>query len=78
MSTQKVTQSQHALQKVVDTLSNLIHYYKEWSLAHISRIISHCAVIQGIGYKVSRYINTWLLTCKECFGVVIWTDEAEW
>jgi len=65
MSSTRLTQSQYEHQIVVATFGNLIQYYNERGLTHISRVLSYSAIIEGIGYVVQSYITTGALPYKE-------------
>jgi len=74
----KLTQSQYRHQQVVRTFGDLIVYYNERGLTHISHILSYAMIIKGIGYDVNRYITTVLWPCKEFSEKRPWTNEEEW
>jgi len=78
MSSKRLTHSQYAHQKAIETFSNLVTYLKEEGLTHISQTHLYSAIIQGIGYKVHRHITTGLLPFKQFSDEQPWTDEEEW
>ena len=78
MCSWRPTHSQYAHQKVVATFGNLITYYNERGLTHISRTLLYPAIIKGVGYEVHRYITTGALCYEEWSEERPWTDEAEW
>jgi len=61
----KPTPSQYVDQRVIATFGDLIQYYDEQGLTHISRAHSYLAIIEGNGYKVHRYITTSALPYEE-------------
>jgi hypothetical protein len=63
---------------VVASFGDLIQYYNEWSLTHISQVLSYSAIIEGVGYKVHRYITTGALPYEKLSEERPWTNKAEW
>jgi len=57
----KLTQSQYAHQKVVETFGDLRMFYNQWGSTHTSRIVSYPTVMEGIEYNIGRYITTGLV-----------------
>lgn len=57
----KLTPSQYAHQKVVETFGDHIMFYNEWGWTHTSRIVSYPTVKEGIEYYIGRYITTGLV-----------------
>jgi hypothetical protein len=78
MSSWRPTHSQYAHQRVIATFGDLIIYYNERGLTHISHAVSYSAIIEGVGYEVHRYITTSALPYKELSEERPWTDEEEW
>ena len=78
MSSRRPTHSQYAQQKVIELFGELIQYYNEQGLTHISRVLSYLAITEGFGYEVHRYITTSALRYEEWSDKRPWTDEAEW
>jgi hypothetical protein len=48
MSSRKPTHTQFAHKKVIATIGDLIQYYNERGLTHISRIPLYSAIIEGV------------------------------
>jgi hypothetical protein len=78
MCSWKPTHSQYARQKAVGTFGDLIIYYNERGLTHISWALSYSAIVKGVGYKLHRYITTGALPYEEWLEERPWTDEDEW
>jgi hypothetical protein len=65
ISSKKLTPSQYAQVKVVESFCNLVFYCKQSILTNISWILKHSADIEGTWYKVNEYITIRLLPFKE-------------
>jgi len=78
MSWRKLTYLQYAYQKVIATCRNLVFYYNEPGLSHISQILLYSAVIEEVGYNLHGYITTGLLPFEQFAEEQLWTDEPEW
>jgi len=57
--------------------SDLIIYYNDWSLSHISCTLVYSAIIAGVGYEVHWDITTGQLPYKEWSKEQPWTREKE-
>jgi hypothetical protein len=69
MCSWKPTHSQNTHQRVFATCGDLIQYYDEWGLTHISLALSDSPIIEGVAYEVHRYITTSVLPYEE------WSEE---
>jgi len=61
----RLTPSQYAHQKNVETFGYLIFDLPEHRLIHISCIIFQYAILRGIGYEVHQYLSIVLLHFEE-------------
>jgi hypothetical protein len=69
MSSWRLTHFQYAHQRVVATFSDLIIYYNERGLTHISQTLCWSAIIEAVGYEVHSYVTTGALRYEE------WSEE---
>jgi hypothetical protein len=77
MSSRKPTHTQFTHKKVIATIGDLIQYYNERGLTHITRILLYSAIIEGVGSEVHRYITTGALPYEEWSEEQHWTDKEE-
>jgi len=61
----KYTQSQYALEQVVETFGNLLYSLAEHRLTHTYLVVFCFCELEGIDYLVLRYLNTGTLPFKE-------------
>jgi len=59
------TQSEFALQKVVQSFGNLVLKLVEHQLTHTYTVVFHFCQLENIDYLVLRYLNSGLLHCEE-------------
>jgi hypothetical protein len=69
MSGQRLTQSEYALQQVVELFGNLLIQLEEACLTHTYQTVFCFCQIESIDYLVLRYLNTGALPFKE------WAEE---
>jgi len=72
----RLTQSEYALQRVVELFGNRLFSLHEHNLIHINRVVLHSAEIENIGYLVLRYLNTGLLPFEEFSKDLLFDEEA--
>jgi hypothetical protein len=75
MCSSKLKHSQYAHQRVVATFGDLIQYYKDRGIIHISRTLAYSAIIEGVCNKVHWFINTGALSYEEWSKEQPWPDE---
>jgi len=61
----RLTQSEYALQQVVETFGNLLFHFEEYHLTHTYRVMFCFCELEGIDYMVLRYLNTGTLPIEE-------------
>ena len=61
----KYTQSEYALQQVVESFGNLLYSLEEQRLTHTYRVVFRFCELENIDYLVLRYLHTSLLPFKE-------------
>jgi hypothetical protein len=69
MSGRHLTQSEYALQQVVELFGNLLFQLEEAHLTHTYRTVFRFCQLQNIDYLVLRYLNTGALPFEE------WAEE---
>jgi hypothetical protein len=69
MSGQHLTQSEYALQQVVELFGNLLTQLEEARLTHTSQVVFRFCQLENIDYLVLRYLNTGTLPFEE------WAEE---
>jgi hypothetical protein len=69
MSGHHSTQSEYALQQVVELFGNLLIQSEEAHLTHTSQVVFHFCQLENIDYLVLRYLNTGALPFEE------WAEE---
>jgi hypothetical protein len=69
MSGQRLTQSEYALQKVVELFGNLLIQLEEAHLTHTYQMVSHFCQLGNIVYQGLTYLNTCALPFQE------WAEE---
>jgi len=57
----RLTQSEYALQQIVELFGNLLFSLHEHKLTHTYRVVLCFAQLENIDYLVLRYLNTGLL-----------------
>jgi len=65
MPGQRYTQSEYALQQVVESFGNLLHSVDEQHITHMYRVVFRFCELEGIDYLVLRYLNTGALPFEE-------------
>jgi len=73
----RYTQSEYALQQVVETFGNLLYSLQENHLTHTYQVVFRFCQLEGIDYLVLRYLNTGLLPFEE-FSEEQWYDDEAW
>jgi len=61
----RLTQSEYALQQVVEHFSNLLFSLDNQHLTHTCRGVFHFRELEGVDYLVLRYLNTGALPFEE-------------
>jgi len=61
----RYTQSEYALQQVVETIGNLLFTLEEQHLTHTYRVVYRFRELENIDYLVLRYLRTGLLPFEE-------------
>jgi hypothetical protein len=69
MSGRHLTQSEYALQRVVELFGNLLIQLEEAHLTHTYQTVFHFCQLENIDYLVLRYLNTGALPFEE------WAEE---
>jgi hypothetical protein len=69
MSGQHLTQSEYALQQIVELFRNLLIQLEEAHLTHTYRTVFRFCQLENIDYLVLRYLNTGALPFEE------WAEE---
>jgi hypothetical protein len=69
MSGRHLTQSEYALQRVVELFGDLLIQLEEARLTHTYQVVIHFCQLENIEYLVLRYLNTGTLPFKE------WAEE---
>jgi hypothetical protein len=69
MSGQHLTQSEYALQRVVELFGNLLIQLEEAHLTHTYQTVFRFCQLENIEYPVLRYLNTSALPFEE------WAEE---
>ena len=69
MSGRRLTQSEYALQQVVEPFGELLSQLAEACLTHIYCAVFHFCKLKNIDYLVLRYLNTGALPFEE------WAEE---
>jgi hypothetical protein len=64
-----LTQSEYALQQVVELFGNLLFQLEEAHLTHTYQTVFRFCQLENIDYLVLRYLNTGALAFKE------WAEE---
>jgi hypothetical protein len=75
MSGQHLTQSEDALQKVVESFGGLLFQLEEAYLTHTYRVLLRFCQIENIDYLVLRYLNTGALPFEE--WAEAWLHEGD-
>ena len=60
-----LTQSEYALQEVVEQFGNLLFSLEDHRLTHTYQVLLHCCELENIYYLVLTYLNTGLLPFEE-------------
>jgi len=61
----RYTQSEYALQRIVESFGNLLFNLEEQPLTHTYRVVFQFCELDNIDYLVLRYLRTGLLAFKE-------------
>jgi hypothetical protein len=69
MSGQQLTHSEHALQRVVESLADLLYHLVKAGLTHTYQDVFRFCELKTIGYLVLRYRHTGAVPFKE------WAEE---
>jgi len=78
MSSWRPTHSQYTHQQIFTTFGDLISYFNEMHLTHISQELLESAIIDRVGYYVHRFISTTVISYEELSEEQPWTDKEEW
>jgi hypothetical protein len=65
MSGRHLTQSEYALQQVVELFGNLLFQLDEAHLTHTYQVVFRFCQLENIEYLVLRYLNTGVLPFEE-------------
>jgi hypothetical protein len=65
VSGQRLTQSEYALQQVVELFGNLLFQLEEANLTHTYQTVFRFCQLENIDYLVLRYLNTGALPFEE-------------
>ena len=65
MSGRRLTQSEYALQQVVESFGNLLYSLHEHNLTHTYQVVYRFCQLQGMDFLVLRYLNVGLLPFEE-------------
>jgi len=71
----RYTQSEYALQQVVEAFGNLLFSLEEQRLTYTYQVVFHFCELENINYLVLRYLNTGALLFEEFSEE--WLFEAE-
>jgi len=71
----RFTPYEYALQRVVESFSNLLYSLQEHNLTHIYQVVVRLAQLENIDFLVLRYLRTGLLPFEE-FSEDPWYDEG--
>jgi len=72
----RLTQSEYALQQVVESFGNLLFSLKEQRLTHTYRVVFHSGELENINYLVLRYLCTGALPFEEFSEEWLFNDEG--
>jgi len=61
----RYTQSEYALQQVVEAFGNLLFSLEEQRLTYTYQVVFHFCELENINYLVLRYLNTGALLFEE-------------
>jgi hypothetical protein len=75
MSGRHLTQSEYALQSVVELFGNLRIQLEETRLTHTYQVVLRFCQLENIEYLVLRYLNTGALPFEE--GAADWLFDGE-
>jgi hypothetical protein len=76
MSGQHLTQSEYALQQVVELFGNLLFQLEEAHLTHTYQTVFRFCQLENIDYLVLRYLNTGALPFEEWAEAWLFDGEA--
>jgi len=76
MSGRRLTQSEYALQKVVESFGNLLFNLSEHNLTHTYRVVFRFTELENIDYQVLRYLNPGLLPFEEYSEELLFDGEG--
>jgi len=72
----RLTQSEYALQQVVESSGNLLFSLEEHHLTHTYCVVFHFCELENIDYMVLRYLDTGALPFKEFSGDWLFDGEC--
>jgi len=72
----RCTQSEYALQQVVETFGNLLYSLEEHHLTHTYQVVFRFCELEGIDYLLLRYLNTDALPFEEFSEGWLFDDEV--
>jgi hypothetical protein len=72
----KYTPAQYALQRIVESLGNLLFEFAEHRLTHTYAVVFRFSRIENIDYLVLRYLNTGALPFEEFSEEWLFDDEV--
>jgi len=76
MAGRKLTQSEYALQRVVESFGKLLFSLSEHNLTQTYRVVFRFAELENIDYLVLRYLNTGLLPFEEFSEELLFDEDA--
>jgi len=72
----RYTQSEYALQRVVETFGNLLHAFEEHHLIHTYQVVVRYCQLEDIDNLVLQYLNSRLLLSEEFSEDQLFDKEA--
>jgi len=72
----RLSQSEYALQQVVEYFGNFLYSLEEHHLIHTYRVIVRFCELEDIHYLVLRYLNTGLLAFEEFSEELLFDGKA--
>jgi len=76
MPGRSLTQSEYAIQKIVELFGNLLFSLHEHNLTHTYHMVFRFAELENIDYLVLRHLNTGLLPFEELSEDLLFNGEA--
>ena len=76
MPGRRLTQSEYALQQIVQLFGNLLFSLHEHNVIHTYQVVFRFAQFENIDYLVLRYLNTGFLPFEEFSEDLLFDEEA--